>query len=104
MKVKNHTGLDVICPQVLDNSYRVFDSTSWVFQDPTERNSAKSICGYYGNNIFEGEDALGYKDSQALVGFHHNIPDNTLPVIWGERQTSGRSGIPFSKESTNSER
>ena len=96
-KVKSHTGLDVICPQILDNSYRVFDSTSWIFQDPGERNISRSICGYYGNRIWKGEHALGYKDSQALVGFHHNIPDNTLPVIWGERQTSGEKWYPLFK-------
>lgn len=96
-KVKSHTGLDVVCPQILDNSYRVFDSMSWIFQDPGERDIAKSICSHYGSVIATSEHALGYKDSQALVGFHHNIPDNTLPVIWGERQNSGGRWYPLFK-------
>ena len=96
-RVKNHTGLDVICPQIIDNSYRVFDSNSRIFQEAGERNIAKSICSFYGNRIFSGEDALGYKDSQALIGFHHNIPDNTLPVIWAEKQKSGKKWYPLFK-------
>jgi hypothetical protein len=25
---------------------------------------------------------LGYRNGQLLVGFHHNTPDNTLPIVW----------------------
>ena len=96
-RVKNHTGLDVICPQILDDSYRVFDSNSRIFREDGERTVAKSICSFYGNRLFSGEDALGYKDSQALLGFHHNIPDNTLPVIWAEKQRSGEQWYPLFK-------
>ena len=26
----------------------------------------------------------GFDDNQLLLGFHHNTPDNTLPIIWAE--------------------
>lgn len=26
----------------------------------------------------------GFDDNQLLIGFHHNTPDNTLPIIWAE--------------------
>jgi hypothetical protein len=96
-RVKSHTGLDVICPQILDNSYRVFDPNSRIFPESGERNIARTICSFYGNRIFPGENTLGYKDSQALIGFHHNIPDNTLPVIWGEEQSSSEKWCPLFK-------
>ena len=36
---------------------------------------------------------LGYRDSQLLIGFQHNTPDNTLPIIWYDEQ-AGRPGNP----------
>jgi len=31
------------------------------------------------------EDALGYQNSQALVSFAHGSPNNTLPIIWANK-------------------
>ncbi|MBC2669234.1 hypothetical protein ACFOON_07985 [Novosphingobium piscinae] len=33
----------------------------------------------------------GFDDNQLLIGFQHNTPDNTLPIIWGE----GSLGMPW---------
>lgn len=29
-------------------------------------------------------DALGYNDSEVLIAFEYNTPNNSLPIIWGE--------------------
>jgi hypothetical protein len=50
------------------------------------------LAAIYGEKIWPGH-ALGYMDSQLLLGFAHNTPDNTLPVIWGE-QNNG-SSVPW---------
>jgi hypothetical protein len=31
---------------------------------------------------------LGYENDQAAVAFHHNTPNNSLPVIW-KKMTDG---------------
>lgn len=43
----------------------------------------KQIATHYGSLIRPGM-ALGYKDSQLMLGFAHNTPDNTLPIFWDE--------------------
>jgi hypothetical protein len=85
-EVKIRTGLAVICPQVLDDSHRVFSETSSIFPERKKRDFAKGVCGFYGGHLTSKPHALGYRNSQALLGFHHNIPDNTLPIIWSEAE------------------
>jgi hypothetical protein len=33
-------------------------------------------------DIVSKRNALGFRDCQLLLGFHHNTPDNSLPIIW----------------------
>ncbi len=40
-----------------------------------------SIATVYGNRLWPAHP-LGYEDGQLLLGFFHNTPDNTIPVIW----------------------
>jgi hypothetical protein len=42
---------------------------------------ARAIITYYGDSL-DPAYARGYKDSQLLLGFHHNTPDNTVGVVW----------------------
>jgi len=80
--IRKYTEFEVICPQVLNEEYRVFSNNSMVFPQIEKRNTAKEICYGYGCSLVKERDALGYRNSQTLLGFHHNIPDNTLPIIW----------------------
>tara|TARA_B110001469_G_C9644185_1_gene324901 strand:+ start:1867 stop:2724 length:858 start_codon:yes stop_codon:yes gene_type:complete len=69
----------------LDNSFKCFHSESRVFRNPpagiTLKDSQDTSL-QYGKHIVNIEHALGYKNSQLLMGFQHNTPDNTLPIIW----------------------
>lgn len=109
-QVKKHTKFDYIETVVeLDDSFRCFHSTSRYFQDaPPEidKNYIQKVCEDYGQtlmtNICEqlgftihtnptlldiiGNSKLGWADSQLLIGFHHNTPDNTLPIIWYDEE------------------
>lgn len=97
-EIRAYTGLDVLSPQVLDCQYKVFSQDSIIFPDNAERENAKKICELYGCKLVKRAHALGYENSQALLGFHHNIPDNTLPIIWSEKiQSNGKKWSPLFK-------
>lgn len=91
----------------LDNSFKCFDESSRYFKDAdtfVNKDFAKSMAYKYGfpliRSIIEKEggcpdskldlaahsNALGFSDCQLLMGFHHNTPDNTLPIIWYEEE------------------
>lgn len=102
-QVKKLTVFDFIETVVeLDDSFKCFDPSSRYFHNsPTEIDKvyAQSMCEKYGRILMKSicalagwtdpdlsvisENAkLGWNDSQLLIGFHHNTPDNTLPIIW----------------------
>ena len=70
---------------VLDETYKCFSDTSRFFleDDSTLKASCKRMCEKYGRQICS--NPLGYKDCQMLLGFHHNTPNNTLPIFWQEK-------------------
>ena len=83
------TGLfdNVESLSILDATYRVFGGVSQYFIGAPSSISkwvAESVMKYYGGSLVPG-DPLGYGDCQLLLGFQHNVPDNTLPIIWAER-------------------
>lgn len=72
---------------VLDESYKCFSNNSRFFienKDKDLKNVCKEMCERYGKEF--GSDPLGYKDGQMLLGFHHNTPNNTLPIFWQEKK------------------
>ncbi|EKF9443423.1 hypothetical protein O1C42_001591, partial [Vibrio cholerae] len=78
----------VDCVFELDESFKCFSDESRQFRNeselPISKLFAKELCENYGMKLLKGNkrDCLGYKDSQLLLGFAHNTPDNTLPIIW----------------------
>lgn len=82
----------------LDKTYKCFSSESRIFKNNDyniNQEKLKEICEKYGlllygsiisrqggHIYFADPHKLGYSDSQLLIGFHHNTPDNTLPIIW----------------------
>ena len=85
------------CVLEFDNSYRVFDSDRYF--KPSTRGIDQEYCRemseHYGSQLCPTAP-LGYGNSQLLVGFHHNTPDNTLPIIWSDSPVdSGRRWEPI---------
>ena len=71
----------------LDPSYRLFDDKSQFYIQPPagiNKNEGEDIVRGYGEMLWPAAP-LGFGDCQLLIGFHHNIPDNTLPIITQER-------------------
>jgi hypothetical protein len=67
----------------LDESYKVFSGSARQFTKTPEgisKDTAKAIAEHYGAALSRWP--LGYKDGQLLLAFHHNIPNNSLPILW----------------------
>ncbi|MDD2806507.1 MAG: hypothetical protein PHV33_13225 [Elusimicrobiales bacterium] len=78
------TGFDRIeAVFTLDSSFKCFNTTSRYFavtDKDINKQFAEEFCQKYGDKLRPGH-ALGYRNNQLLLGFNHNIPDNTLPII-----------------------
>ncbi len=75
---------DVNCVFDLDPSFQCFGGTSRYFSTTDHeisKDTAREMSLHYGHKLCP-DHPLGYADCQLLLGFHHNTPDNTLPIIW----------------------
>ncbi len=72
---------------ILDESYKCFSDNSRFFTTNEEhiKRACRTICNKYGRHL-EPRNPLGYKNCQMLLGFHHNTPNNTLPIFWSEKK------------------
>lgn len=72
------------CVLRLDKSYRVFGNSSRYFSSPPsgiDFRMCEKIAYDAGRKLLPNAP-LGYDNSQLMLGFQHNIPDNTLPIFW----------------------
>lgn len=79
----------------LDASYRCLSNDSRylrVVPEHVSEATVRDVALHYGNLLAPGH-AGGFEDGQMLFGFHHNTPDNTLPIIW--REVANGSPIPW---------
>lgn len=86
-RVRDETHFDdVQCIFELDATFKCFHPSSRYFtKAPPEINQgfAESMCRRHGGRLWSSHP-LGYDDCQLLIGFHHNTPDNSLPVLWAD--------------------
>ena len=71
----------------LDTSYRVFANDSQFYRRPPSgitRWASATIAQHYGRCLYPNHP-LGFDNSQLMVGFQHNVPDNTLPIFWQDQ-------------------
>lgn len=86
----------------LDGSYKCLSDRSRYFNTEgypeINKDIACQLARVYGD-LLDPRYATGYEDSQMLMGFHHNTPDNTLGIIWHDHVThgQGRSWMPIFK-------
>lgn len=69
----------------LDRSERAFEPNSRVYMrtvDGVSLEDGVHLASTYGSKLVASPHSLGYRNSQLLLGLHHNIPDNTLPIFW----------------------
>lgn len=68
----------------LDESYASLSDGSRYFKikpSSVEEHVLKDVGLKYGERIAPSHGG-GWDNAQLLLGFSHNIPDNTLPIIW----------------------
>ena len=94
-KVRADTAFDAAgAIYELDPSFKCFSVGSRYFRNPVagiEKAFCEQMCRQYGARMAATPDVLGFDDSQLLIGFHHNTPDNTLPIIWFD----GLGSVPW---------
>ncbi len=76
---------------LLDNSYRCFSAPARQFTSAhqlIDKTYARELCTSLGKGLCPAHP-LGYGPGQLLLGFHHNTPNNTLPIMWADGVTHG---------------
>ena len=68
----------------LSQADQCFSNVSMVFENEGDRIAARAIASSHGTRLVKNAP-LGFGDSQALVVFEANCPNNTLPILWAER-------------------
>lgn len=87
------TEIATVCE--LDSSFHALRETSRYFREPIEginREFALEMCKKYGERLEPG-NPLGFKKGQLLLGFAHNIPNNSLPIFWSEGHDGSQNHI-----------
>jgi len=82
-EVEKNTGFEVIACQTFDDTCRAFTNVSCFFPEKEKRRRAKEVSEKYGKRAY-CDWPLGFLNFQGLIGFHHNVPDITLPIIWAK--------------------
>jgi len=70
----------------LDDSYKILSKNSRYFANVPKTINIDIIINIiksYGILLWN-EHPHGFEDSQLILGLHHNIPNNTIPIIWKE--------------------
>lgn len=83
--VIDNTKFEVMVDKIIHNNELPFHEESMIFEDTIERKKAEDIVKKYGDYLYPG-NPLGYRNSQALIGFFYSTPNNTLPIFWSTNE------------------
>lgn len=72
---------DTMVAVTLTNADRAFHASSSLPVSAEQRERLRALALKYGKQLYPPHP-LGYENSQALIAFAHNTPNNTLPIIW----------------------
>lgn len=62
----------------------------------------REFCFSYGDKLYPeskykdgktNHHPLGFSNAQALIGFEHSIPNNTLPIIWADKKRADNKKV-----------
>ena len=86
----------------LGPSDRAFSSSNPLWDTDGDREGAKLWCETIGTTLLsngrddkKARDALGWKGTEALISFHHNTPNNTLPIFWFDGSKAAVNWAPL---------
>jgi hypothetical protein len=86
----NATRIDVY--RLLTSRDRCFTTDSQIFPNVEERNQMRDYCCSAASKHYPAmpqEHWLGYKGGGSLCVFHNTVPNNTLPLIWYDKDGAG---------------
>ncbi|ELI6456059.1 hypothetical protein RRM46_002301 [Flavobacterium psychrophilum] len=102
-KAQNH--LDKINIPIFGNiRFPIFQKRGSIFGYPPKALAMREFCFKYGDLLFSLKNyenkktklhPLGFENSQCLIGFEHSIPNNTLPIIWADKEYTKNSTKKF---------
>ena len=77
---------------IFDETFKVFEDASRYFKEnhpEIDKEFCKQLCVRYreampSQDPYNEFNPMGYGECQLLVGFNHNTPNNTLPLMWFE--------------------
>lgn len=84
----------IIASTILDSRYKIFNKASYFVKENENSNSIKKWCQKIGKSLYS-PGPLGYKDSQYLIAFENNTPNNTLPIIWAGNDSESMAGVKW---------
>lgn len=71
----------------LDSTDQTFGADARIFKRPpggVTAETARRLAFHYGRELYP-HWPLGYENGQLLLAFNHNIPDNSLPILWFDK-------------------
>ena len=81
---QNGLQADLYFCDELGSEHTIFSERSEAFPDPDERDRAKQAAEAMGVKL-EPKQPLGYGDTQSVVVFYDSCPNNTLPILWSQK-------------------
>jgi hypothetical protein len=73
----------------LDSTYRTFETNSRIFRKPLDNidmQASETLARGYGGELYP-TFPVGFGNGQLLLALHHNVPDNSLPILWYDEPT-----------------
>jgi hypothetical protein len=98
-KVRKKTvfGKNSIAIFELDSTYKILSKNSRYIPDKLSlinMDIVSTIIRTYGIKLWK-KHPCGFENNQLVLGMHHNIPNNTIPIIWYESEN--QNWIPIFK-------
>ncbi|HEY0027022.1 MAG TPA: ProQ/FINO family protein [Allosphingosinicella sp.] len=86
----------VITGRLLENRDKAFGEENTLWDNEEDRVRSRRWAEQIGLALgFSAEHALGWRGGEALIAFSYNIPNNSLPLLWGEGQVRGKPWVPL---------
>ena len=91
-------AFDVVdCVVEIGDEHQAFSEGSVYYMVGTDgvcKGRAEAVARYYGETL-SSMYPLGYRDGQLIIGFAHNVPDNSLPIFWFSDRLGVQWVAPF---------
>lgn len=92
-------GVDAVFK--LDGSFKCFEFDSRYYQNENsleyDREFTRDMCKKYDKLLAGEKYELGFQQSQLLLSFEHNTPDNVPPVFWSDGSITKQWKSPYKR-------